>query len=117
MSMIADPQTSDKARMVLPPPAAGSATTFDPGGTPFGLWVYSDQATQKYATGNAVNGDYDYTEDALNSPANVHRIKTYPLKDATGTSIPQSYLVAVEEAGNGDYQDYVFVLRNVNVAP
>ena len=117
MSMIADPQTSDKARMVLPPPAAGSSTPFDPGTAPFGLWVYSDQATQKYATGNAVNGDYDYTEDALSSPANVHRIKTYPLKDAAGASIAQSYLVAVEEAGNGDYQDYVFVLRNVNAAP
>ena len=117
MSMISDPQTSDKARMVLPPPAAGSSTTFDPGSAPFGLWVYSDQATQKYAAANAVNGDYDYTEDALNSPANVHRIKTYPLKDATGATIAQSYLVAVEEAGNGDYQDYVFVLRNVNVAP
>jgi hypothetical protein len=117
MSMMADPQTSDKARMVLPPLAAGSSTTFDPGSAPFGLWVYSDQATQKYATGNAVNGDYDYTEDALNSPANVHRVKTYPLKDATGASIAQSYLVAVEEAGNGDYQDYVFALQNVNVAP
>jgi hypothetical protein len=117
MSQVTDPQTSDKARMVLPPPAAGSSTTFDPGSAPFGVWVYSDQATQKYATGNAVNGDYDYTEDALNAPANVHRVKTYPLKDATGASIAQNYLVAVEEAGNGDYQDYVFVLGNVNVAP
>jgi hypothetical protein len=26
-------------------------------------------------------------------------------------------LIAVEEAGNGDYQDYVFVLGNVTVAP
>ena len=117
MSMITDPQTSDKARTVFPPLATGSSTTFDPGASPFGIWVYSDQATQKYATGNAVNGDYDYTEDSLNSPANVHRIKTYPLKDASGAAIAQSYLVAVEEAANGDYQDYVFVLGNVNAAP
>jgi hypothetical protein len=118
MSMITDPQTNNKARMVLPPLAANSATTFDPGSGPFGLWVYSDQATEKYETGGkVVNGDYDFTVDALNSPANVHRYKTYPLKDASGTLIPQQYLVAVEEAGNGDYQDYVFLLGNVNTAP
>ncbi|MDP9149022.1 MAG: hypothetical protein M3O36_03645 [Myxococcota bacterium] len=117
MSMITDPQTSDKARMVYPPLAAGSATTFDPGSGPFGIWVYSDQQTQKYATGNAANGDYDFTQDALNSPANVHRIKSYPLKDAAGAPVPHMYLVAVEEAGNGDYQDYVFLLGNVTAMP
>jgi hypothetical protein len=118
MSMITDAQTSDKARMVYPPLAAGSATTFDPGSGAFGIWVYSDQKTEKYNEGgNPANGDYDFTVDALNTPANVHRIKTYPLKDKTGALVPQSYLVAVEEAGNGDYQDYVFVLGNVNVSP
>jgi hypothetical protein len=57
------------------------------------------------------------TDNAANTPAVVHRIKSYPLKDATGTVVPQTYMVAVEEAANGDYQDYVFVLGNVNVAP
>lgn len=119
-----DPQTSNKARMVYPPLVAGSATTFDPGTTPFGIWVYSDQKTETWNEGgNPVNGDYDYSQDALNTdnaantPAVVHRIKSYPLKDATGTVVPQTYMVAVEEAANGDYQDYVFVLGNVNVAP
>ncbi len=121
MSMITDAQTSNKARMVYPPLVAGSATAFDPGTTPFGIWVYSDQKTEMWMEGgNTINGDYDYSQDALNVPAAtpaVHRIKAYPLKDATGTVVPQSYLLAVEEAGNGDYQDYVFVLGNVNVAP
>jgi hypothetical protein len=63
------------------------------------------------------NGDYDYSEDALNSPANVHRVRSYPLKGTNGTVVPQTYLLAVEEAANGDYQDYVFVLGNVSVAP
>ncbi len=118
MSMVTDAQTSNKARMVYPPLAAGSATTFDPGTSPFGLWIYSDQKSEKFNEGgNPVNGDYDYTQDALNTPANVHRIKVYPLKDATGAPISASYLVAVEEAANGDYQDYVFVLSNVTVAP
>jgi hypothetical protein len=117
MSQISDPQTSDKARMVYPPLKAGSMTTFDPGTASFGLWVYSDQKTQKFGEGgNMVNGDYDFSQDALNSPANVHRMKTYPLKTGTGL-VANTYLVAVEEAGNGDYQDYVFVMGNVTIAP
>jgi hypothetical protein len=117
MSQITDPQTSDKARMVYPPLKAGSMTTFDPGTASFGLWVYSDQKTQKFGEGgNMVNGDYDFSQDALNSPANVHRMKMYPLKTGTGL-VADTYLVAVEEAGNGDYQDYVFVMGNVSIAP
>lgn len=119
MSSDADAQTSDKARMVNPPPGAGSMTSFDPGAGPFGLWIYSDQKTQKFNVGTAasVHGDYDYTQDSLSTPANVHRIKSFQLKDASGTAIPRSYLVCVEEAGNGDYQDYVFLLSNVTPSP
>jgi hypothetical protein len=112
MASLPDAQTSDKARMVLPP-ITGS-TDFDPGAATFGIWVYTDQLSQKYDTGGtATNGDYAYSEDAPNSPANVHRTKVYPLKDAAGVAVSGSYLLAVEEAGNGDYQDYVFVLSNV----
>jgi hypothetical protein len=116
MASMSDAQTSDKARMVLPP-VTGSAT-FDPGAGAFGLWVYTDQLSQKYDTGGTTsNGDYAYSEDAPNSPANVHRFKAYPLKNAAGVPVAGSYLLAVEEAGNGDYQDYVFVLSNVTIAP
>jgi hypothetical protein len=121
MAMVTDAQTSDKARMVYPPLAAGTMTSFDPGTAPFGLWVYSDQTSQNFKEGgNKVNGDYDYSQDALNSPLSangIHRFKSYPLKDASGTAIPHNYLVAIEEAGNGDYQDYVFVLSNVTAMP
>ncbi len=124
MQLQSDPQTSDLARIVYPPltgtvstGAAGSTKTFDPGSGSFGLWIYSDQMTQKFNEGGTkTNGDYDYSQDSLNSPANVHRVKVFPLADATGTAIPQSYLIAVEEASNGDYQDYVFVLSNVTLA-
>jgi hypothetical protein len=115
MASMPDAQTSDKARMVLPP--LTGATDFDPGAATFGVWVYTDQLSQKYDTGGvASNGDYDYSEDAPNSPANVHRTKVYPLKDAAGVTVPGSYVLAVEEAGNGDYQDYVFILSNVTPA-
>ena len=34
--------------------------TFDPGSASFGLWIYSDQKTEKYNEGgNTINGDYD----------------------------------------------------------
>jgi hypothetical protein len=116
MDQIADPQTSDKARMVTPP--LSGALTFDPAAQTFGIWVYSDQLSQKYDTGGTMsNGDYDYSEDAPNSPANVHRTKVYPLKNSAGTLVANTYLLAVEEAANGDYQDYVFVLGNAKVAP
>jgi hypothetical protein len=110
-----DAQTSDNARMVLPP--VDGSTEFDPGGGSFGIWVYTDQLSQKYDSGGtSTNGDYAYSEDAANAPAGVHRTKVYPLKDAAGTAIPGSFLLGVEEAGNGDYQDYVFVLSNVSPA-
>ena len=113
MAMQPDAQTSDKARMVNPPQGASSIATFDPGSTPFGLWVYSDQKTQKFDHGGSMaNGDWDYSQDALNTPANAHRFKSYPLKD-----IAHAYLIAIEEAGNGDYQDYVFLISNVTAMP
>jgi hypothetical protein len=115
MTSMPDAQTSDKARLVLPP--LSGSTAFDPGSGTFGVWVYTDQLSQLYDTGGtASNGDYAYSEDAPNSPANVHRMKVYPLKDAVGSVIAGSYLIAVEEAGNGDYQDYVFILSNVQPA-
>ncbi len=60
-----------------------------------------------------------YTEDAKNAGnATKHAVRTYPLKDRAGAAIPNGYLVCFEEAANGDYQDYVFTLRNVTpVAP
>ena len=111
-----DAQTSNKARMVSPP--VTGPQSFDPGTQTFGIWVYTDQLSQKYDTGgSAANGDYDYSEDAANSPANTHRTKVYPLKNAAGVSVANSYLLAIEEAANGDYQDYVMVLGNAKVAP
>jgi hypothetical protein len=117
MDATADAQTSDKARMLAPPLAPGGDGSFDPGTGSFGIWIYTDQLTQKYDTGTASNGDYNYSQDALNSPANVHRFKAYPLKDAGGVPIANQFLLAVEEAANGDYQDYVLVLGNAKVAP
>ena len=58
----------------------------------------------------------NYTEDALNAlqPTGVtHRTRIYPMADREGNPIENSYLIAFEDASNGDYQDYMFVIDNV----
>jgi fibronectin type 3 domain-containing protein len=82
----------------------GGASSFDPGAASFG--VYVDSNTFNRAS---------YTQDALNT--NVpHAARTYPAKNRNGVAIPNTYLVAFEDAQNGDYQDYVFEVSNVRVA-
>jgi hypothetical protein len=46
-----------------------------------------------------------------------HRVRSWTLRDAGGAVIPGAFLIGGEEAANGDYQDYVFVLTNVKPAP
>ena len=38
--------------------------------------------------------------------------RIYPVKDRSGQLVPNTYLVTFEDATNGDYQDYVFLLTN-----
>ena len=72
-------------------PAAGS----------FGIYVDSNSFDRE-----------SYTQDGLNT--NIpHAARIYPAKDRAGTLVPNTYLVAFEDAQNGDYQDYVFEVSNV----
>ncbi|MBC8100922.1 MAG: choice-of-anchor D domain-containing protein, partial [Armatimonadetes bacterium] len=81
---------------------AGSATSFDPGDAAFGIYV------------SGIDGRLTYTEDGLNGGNPVaHGARIYPLKNRAGVSLPNTYLVAYEDASNGDYQDYMFVVSNV----
>jgi hypothetical protein len=117
---------SNYSEMLLPPLAAGSNdTTFDPGTpTAFGIWAFTNQRSVGGVSSagapapNPGNGDYVYSEDALNLDAiHSHRSRVYPLRDRAGVLVPHGYLLGWEEATNGDYQDFVFVLKNVNPAP
>ncbi|MDQ3536112.1 MAG: T9SS type A sorting domain-containing protein, partial [Bacteroidota bacterium] len=88
------------------PKMASGKNLFNPGYNSFGLFTKTGQ------------DHFTYTEDALNpgnGPNNEikHLVRIYPLKDREGKSISNSYLVGFEEALNGDYQDYVFVIKNV----
>jgi hypothetical protein len=89
---------------VLFPSIAKGGNSFDPGNRSFGF----------YATGPTHSA---YSEDVWNMllyPANaVHAVRMYLLKDKTGKLIPHQYLLCFEEAKNGDYNDYVFLVKNI----
>lgn len=98
-----DPHTNDKSRMLLPPLASGSAS-FEPSEATFGLFM-TPAGVGLLATEDAQGFD------------GAHRVKVWTLRDASGAVRPNEYLLGGEEAANGDYQDYVFVVTNVVPTP
>ncbi|MHA7287364.1 malectin domain-containing carbohydrate-binding protein [Arthrobacter sp. MDT3-44] len=89
---------------LLPPVSTGTTSTFDPGTSTFGFYYYSN-AFQRFG----------YTEDRLNTGI-AHRARVYPAKNRQGVPISDSYIVAFEDASNGDYQDYMFLVTGVRPA-
>ena len=61
-----------------------------------------------------------YTQDEVNKrlePSHVaHAVRVYPVSGLGGIKQMNTYLVCFEEAKNGDYQDYVFLISNVTPA-
>ncbi len=92
----------------LNPPLLSGNPQFDPGSGLFGIFTESQTF-----------GRFIYTEDELNllqpnNPTNIaRRSKVYPAKDRNGNLIANTYLITLEDATNGDYQDYIYVLSNV----
>ena len=87
-------------------PTVNGTLAFDPGASVFGVYsiwpFFSDREV--------------YGEDALNTftGAVPHHVRVYPLKDTGGVVVPGTYVVATEETTSGfDYQDVVYILRNV----
>lgn len=95
---------NDQYQALNPKTDAGSKLSFADPGAAFGIFTTSK--THK-----------TYSEDSKNAANQVkHAVRSYPLKDRAGTAIANAYLVCFEEAANGDYQDYVFTLKNVKPA-
>ncbi|CAH0999303.1 hypothetical protein LEM8419_00601 [Neolewinella maritima] len=88
----------------LYPRLASGSSSFTAPAAPFGVYVESK-------TFNRIN----YTQDELNTGI-AHRSRVYPVRDRSGQLVENSYLVCFEDATNGDYQDYVFLLTNVKPA-
>ncbi len=90
---------------LLPQPTAPFDPSFDPGAGSFGIYV------------QGINARKTYQQDALNAGGPVdHAVRVYPLIDRDRKAIANTYLVAFEDASNGDYQDYVFVVTGVRPA-
>ncbi|WP_144268104.1 PA14 domain-containing protein [Demequina sp. NBRC 110055] len=88
---------------LLPATTPGSVMQFDPAVDEFGFYYYSPYFTR-----------YGYTEDRLNSPAgSAHRARIYPAENRNGVRIANTYILAFEDADNGDYQDYVFLVSGI----
>jgi hypothetical protein len=103
MAQEKDAHTNDKSRQLEPPLASGSIS-FEPSVTKFGIWMAP--AGVGLLTSNDADG-FD----------GQHRVRAWTLRDAAGAVLPGSFLIGGEEANNGDYQDYVFVLTNVKPSP
>ena len=88
-------------------PRALGTTQFDPGSARFGLF-----GSWPYEKHNAT-----YTQDALNTwdqiDAGQHAVRFYPYKTSTGQVVPNSYIVAMEQGTNSDFQDAVLLIQNV----
>ncbi len=86
------------------PAIAKGSHSFDPGNQSFGF----------YATGPTHSA---YSEDVWNMllfPVNaVRATRIFPLKDQSGKTVKNTYLLCFEEAKNGDYNDYVFLIKNI----
>ena len=111
-------------------PALNGATLFDPGTNPFSLYAtfpgnYNNiRFTNADGGGSGVSGGGTardvYSEDRLNTwDTNEDRkIRFYPLKNADGTVVPNAYVFAIEEfTSDVDQNDFVGIIRNVNIAP
>jgi hypothetical protein len=87
------------------PRLTSGKTSFAPEKGSFGIFI----STDSHAT---------YTDYTLNTEVE-HACRVYPLKDSDGNTIENHYLICFEEATNGDYQDFVFVISNVSpyIAP
>lgn len=86
------------------PAIVSGSSAFDPGGNVFGFYSTSPTHTA-------------YSEDVWNMllfPEHaIHATRIYHVKDRKGSSIKDTYLVCFEEAKNGDYNDYVFLVKNI----
>jgi len=90
-------------------PGAVGRTTFDPGTQKFGLY------SQWKAQNNRIVYQQDFRNTFITS-SQRRMFRFYPLKNPDGSTVPNAYVVGNEEAFNHDYQDGVYIIRNVKAA-
>lgn len=90
--------TAGQAQTLNPDSEGEGQISFDPGPEPFGLYVENGKQPL-------------FSMPAMNKGA--HAVRVFPLKSRNNEAIADAFVVAFDEAANGDYQDYVFVVWNV----
>ncbi|UZO79515.1 Ig-like domain-containing protein [Aquimarina sp. ERC-38] len=84
------------------PPLERGTDLFNPNNQIFGIFHESKSFKR-----------FNYSQDVYNTGGVAHRTRVYPVKNRNGVPVPNSFLVFFEDANNGDYQDYMFLLENV----
>jgi uncharacterized repeat protein (TIGR01451 family) len=84
----------------------GTGLSFDPGTTEFGFY-----SVWTFFGDREIFSEEDLTTYAGKLP---YQVRVYPLRDGAGL-VPNAYVIATEETNSGfDFQDVVFIVRNVN---
>jgi hypothetical protein len=91
-------------QMLNPELDSESQASFDPGETAFGLYLKVGKRTF-------------YSDETLNAGTSKAAVRVYPLRSRGRTLVPDAYVVAFDEDGDGDFQDHVFMLWNVKPSP
>ena len=105
VNQIQDSTVNPINHQTLVPLSTGAGTTFDPGTFNFGFYVTSLSF-----------GRSSYTQNALNTGSRVRAARIFPVDDRNNNPVPNTFLLTYEDAANGDYQDYVFLISNVRLA-
>tara|TARA_R110002072_G_C7579432_1_gene501926 strand:- start:137 stop:469 length:333 start_codon:yes stop_codon:yes gene_type:complete len=104
--VLADSKSYPEHQTLFPAVSNGS-TGFVPKSEPFGFYTTSPSHVA-------------YSKDTWNKKLfkknAAHAARIYAVKDAQRHILPNQFLVCFEEAFNGDYQDYVFLVKNIAIA-
>lgn len=92
----------------LHPQLEEGSTEFDPGNQSWG--IYTSSPTHDAFSQDSKNRTLNQTSSKRHA---VHACRTYPVRTADGKLLENQFLFCFEEAFNGDYQDYVFLVKNV----
>ncbi len=94
----------DAHQRLFPPIASGrKSAEFSTGNEAFSLYVRAGKGT--------------IGTDPVKHPSHLaHAVRVYPVSVVQGRPVSNALLVCFEEASNGDYQDSVFLMENVEIA-
>ncbi len=95
-----------------PPLANGAVTQFEPGATPFGLWV----STAGFTNEMVCTGDTHNAAIKRFGGKPIRKARVYAAVKTDYSPVPNAYIVGWEYSTNDDFQDIVTIVENVRPA-